>query len=186
MADPEPPRPDKSWWTTLPGLLTAVAGIITALGGLVAVLAQHGLLGGAPAAAGTSPAGTPATAAPSSAGPAAPPAPPAVAAAPVPTTAPAATLKSVRVTAKDGSVVSLKASSDLTGTGLPLQSGQEIAFDRLERVDIGQPWDGSVTLTLVGGSRLDATALNLPVSGSNELGPYLAMLSDIRRIEFIR
>jgi len=37
----------RNWWTTVPGVLTALAAIITATGGLIAVLVQAGLLGGA-------------------------------------------------------------------------------------------------------------------------------------------
>lgn len=37
----------KSFWTTLPGIITAVAGLITAVGGLIAGLAAAGVIGGA-------------------------------------------------------------------------------------------------------------------------------------------
>ena len=37
----------RSWWTTLPGVLTAIAAVLTAVTGLVAVLAQQGVIGGA-------------------------------------------------------------------------------------------------------------------------------------------
>jgi hypothetical protein len=40
--------PRKSWWYTLPGVLTALAGIITAVGGLVTVLYQVGVFGHVP------------------------------------------------------------------------------------------------------------------------------------------
>lgn len=40
----EPPR--KSFWTTLPGILTALATILTAIGGLIGTLAATGLIGG--------------------------------------------------------------------------------------------------------------------------------------------
>jgi hypothetical protein len=36
----------KSFWTTMPGMITATAGLITAVGGLLAVLAQVGVFGG--------------------------------------------------------------------------------------------------------------------------------------------
>jgi len=38
----EEPRP-KSWWSTLPGVLTAIAGIITAVAGLIVTLHQAGV-----------------------------------------------------------------------------------------------------------------------------------------------
>jgi len=41
----EEPRP-KSWWSTLPGVLTAIAGIITAVTGLIVTLHQAGFFNG--------------------------------------------------------------------------------------------------------------------------------------------
>lgn len=35
---------DKSWWSTLPGILTGIAAIITALGGFIAILSTSGIL----------------------------------------------------------------------------------------------------------------------------------------------
>ena len=43
MAD-EPNKPG-SWWTTVPGILTATAAVITAVTGLLAILSQNGVLG---------------------------------------------------------------------------------------------------------------------------------------------
>jgi RNA polymerase sigma-70 factor (ECF subfamily) len=37
---------EKSFWTTLPGILTGLAAVITAVGGLLAVLATGGVIGG--------------------------------------------------------------------------------------------------------------------------------------------
>ncbi len=34
----------RSWWHSLPGILTAIAGVITAISGLIAILNQTGLL----------------------------------------------------------------------------------------------------------------------------------------------
>jgi hypothetical protein len=72
----------KSWWQTLPGIITGLTAIVTALAGLVVAIQQTGWLGpGTP----TSPSRPPATtsAPPASAPPATPaPAPPAPAAAP--------------------------------------------------------------------------------------------------------
>ena len=38
------PSTARSWWATLPGILTALAAIITALAGLLAVLGEQGVL----------------------------------------------------------------------------------------------------------------------------------------------
>ena len=50
----EDPR-SKSWWQTLPGILTAVAGAITAVTALVTALHQAGWLGRTPAPTATPP-----------------------------------------------------------------------------------------------------------------------------------
>ena len=71
MSEPTTPR---SWWHTLPGVLTGVAALVTALAGLVAVLMQAGWLG----ARGDAPKATappPASAPPAATAPAAAPAP---------------------------------------------------------------------------------------------------------------
>jgi hypothetical protein len=174
---------DKSWWTTMPGLLTALAAIITAVGGLVAALGQTGVFGGKSAA----PAASTALAqvepvAPVAARPAEPSARPQSAVAP---SSPAA-IKGVRVTTKTGDVVALRPTATILGATIPLKAGQEVPFDRLERIDFTQPWDGTLKLALVGGASMDGAVENLPLSGSNDLGDYLKMLSEIRRIEFDR
>ncbi|HKX95851.1 MAG TPA: hypothetical protein VJM48_14190 [Methylibium sp.] len=171
---------DKSWWTTMPGLLTALAAIITAVGGLVAALGQTGVFGGKSAVPAAS--SGPAPVEPVAIRPADPPARPQPAAAlPSP-----AAIKAVRVTTKAGDVVALRPTATILGATIPLKSGQEVPFDRLERIDFTQPWDGTLKLALVGGASMDGAVENLPLSGSNELGDYLKMLSEIRRIEFDR
>lgn len=196
MADP-----DKSWWSTLPGLLTALAGIITAVGGLIAVLVQAGLIGNRTAPAGaqtqatvgaesgrTAPAdavppkAADATAAPVAADTPSPSPPPAATA----DAAAGATHGAVLVTSKGGSRVTLKPGAEILGDRLPLQDGQEVGFDRLLSIDITQPWDGTLALTLRDGRRLEVRAANTTLSGVSELGRYLLSLSEIRRIEFVR
>ena len=191
MADED--RTGKNWWGTMPGVLTALAGIITAVGGLVAILAQTGLLGGrgdGPKAAVAAPATGPATA---------------TAAAPVRNTAarieaapaarsPAEVLEGLRavgfkglaVTHRDGTVVALAAGAEISGPMLPLSNGQSVQFERIVSVDIEQPWDGSATLTLTNGQRLAAKLNDYNLYGKNELGPYRELLSNLRRIEFVR
>jgi hypothetical protein len=171
---------DKSWWTTMPGLLTALAAIITAVGGLVAALGQTGVFGGksaSPAAASAAAPVEPVAARPAD--------PPALAQPAAALPSPAA-IKGVRVTTKTGDVVALRSTATILGATIPLKSGQEVPFDRLERIDFTQPWDGTLKLALVGGVSMDGAVENLPLSGSNELGDYLKMLSEIRRIEFDR
>ena len=40
--------PQKSWWQSIPGFLTATAGVITAVTGLIVALQQIGILGQSP------------------------------------------------------------------------------------------------------------------------------------------
>jgi hypothetical protein len=151
-------------------MLTAVAALLTALGGLLAVLVNAGLLGRSDAAAP----------APVS-GPVAPPVPGTKASSAPQMIGP---VKGAVVTGVDGSEIRL---TQLHATELPFKSGQRIEFDRVARLDIGQPWDGSVVVTLVNGQQLQlGGAENLLFGGRNELGGYSTSLSSLRRIEFQR
>lgn len=201
------PETGKSWWSTMPGVLTALAGIITAVAGLVAILSQSGLIGansgGKPDA--TAPAaglsGEPAA----TATPAAlmPPGPGAVvsstgangaAAATAVARSPAEVLaglkardfKGLAVTNKDGSVIALAPGAEVSGAALPLSNGQSVQFERIVSVEIEQPWDGGVTLTLTNGQKLATTLNDYNLYGKNDLGPYRELLSNLRRIDFLR
>ena len=184
----------RSWWSTVPGMLTALAGLITAVGGLLTIMAQNGYLNGRPT-------GEQAPAVSQRAGPAdkgvgAPSSPLTNHAVPATVvTSPAEIVgelkaqgfKGIVVTSKDGSVVSLRPDADMTGSAaLPLNSGQQVQFDRLVRVDVEQPFDGSVRLTFVNGQQLDTKTGNYSLTGKNDLGPYRAFLEQMRRIDFLR
>jgi hypothetical protein len=171
-----------SWWSTVPGILTAVAAVIAAVGGLLAVVAQNGYLTGVRAPATSS---QPAASAPAVTSPelAARPSRSPSAAIDRPT---AEGFKGILVTSTDGSVISLPPDSEMDGSALPLNNGQKIRFDVLAAVDVEQPFDGSVRLTFVNGRQLDAKTGNYSLSGKNDLGPYRGFLSGIRRIEFVR
>ena len=192
MADEE--RTGKSWWATMPGVLTALAGIITAVAGLVAILAQTGLVGAkgdghkpAVVAPATGPS-TDAAAAPLRNAAAAK-----IEAAPA-ARSPAEVLgglrsvgfKGLAVTHRDGTVVALVPGAEINGPMLPLSNGQSVQFERIVSVDIEQPWDGSATLTLTNGQRLAAKLNDYNLYGKNELGPYRELLSNLRRIDFVR
>lgn len=190
----EPVAPARSWWATLPGILTALAAIITAVGGLLAVLGQQGVLGSK--ASSTSGAGL---VAPSTSVNA--PRSTAVDAALVPGLRSGAALQSpaqvvaglraqgfkgLTVTATDGSVISLRPSAEINGQAFPLSNGQLVQFDRIVSVDVEQPWDGRVKLTLTNGQQLATTTGSYTLVGSNELGQYRSSMTDIRRIDFLR
>ena len=192
MTEPDPAT--RNWWATLPGVLTALAAIITALAGLFAVLGQQGVLGGkttpapvaSPAAPSNGPVGLGAQGGPTQVAAAQPAAAPAQSPALVVAGLRAQGFKGLAVTAKDRSVISLAPSAEIYGQAFPLSSGQKVEFDRIASVDIGQPWDGRIRITLVNGQQLDATTGSYTLAGSNELGRYMGSLPDIRRIEFLR
>ena len=209
MADTE--TGTKSWWGTMPGVLTALAGIITAVGGLVAVLSQNGLIGAKATGAGIGPASsstpganvaTPAT--PQAAQPTAGPSPVATAAPPstvggagpgMIAHSPAEVLSGLKargfvgvaVTHKDGSTVALAPGVELgSDQAVTLSNGQKVLFDRITSIEIEQPWDGGVKLNLVNGQQLVTKATNYGFSGKNELGPYSVLLENLKRIDFVR
>ena len=76
--------------------------------------------------------------------------------------------------------------AEMSGSAFPLNSGQQVQFDRLVRVDVEQPFDGSVRLTFVNGQQLDTKTGNYSLTGKNDLGPYRSFLSNMRRIDFLR
>lgn len=189
----EPLAPSKSWWSTLPGVLTALAAIITAVGGLLAVLGQQGVLGskastaGGLAAAGAASANAPrGTAVDAGVARVQPPGAALQSPAQVVAGLQAQGFKGLAVTAIDGSVISLRPGAEINGPAFPLANGQLVQFDRIASVDVEQPWDGRVKLTLTNGQQLAATTGSYTLVGSNELGHYRASLTDIRRIDFVR
>ena len=184
----------RSWWSTVPGVLTAAAAVITAAGGLVAILAQNGLLQRSPAN-GERTTEQPRPGAPVSPNPGPSGAPPrADVSSSAVAHSPAEVIDGLRargfhgiaVTSGDGTVTSLLPGAEIDGASLPLTSGQKVQFDRLQRVDIEQPWDGTVRLTFVNGQQLDTKTGNYSLTGKNELGPFRGFLSNMRSIEFLR
>jgi hypothetical protein len=206
MADNE--GAGKSWWSTMPGVLTALGGTITAVAGLVAILVQSGLVGSkadAGKAALASPhadksatmaststppqvavAGQDTGAATAAAAPSADPAPAARSPAEVLAGLRSVGFKGLAVTHRDGTVVALAPGAEISGEMLPLSNGQNVQFERLVSIAIEQPWDGSATLTLTNGQRL-ATRLNdYNLYGKNALGSYRELLSNLKHIDFVR
>ena len=200
MDDPE--TPGKSWWSTMPGILTALAGIITALGGLVAVLSQTGLIGGK-SEDGVSIASKPVEPAAVTAVNAAVPIPDAavisrgtsgvavdsaVARSPAEVLAglQARDFKGLAVTHKDGSMIALAPGAEVNGAALRLSNGQNVQFERIVSVEIDQPWDGSATLTLTNGQKLATKLDDYNLYGKNDLGAYRELLSNLQRINFLR
>jgi hypothetical protein len=194
MADNE--EREGSWWTTVPGILTALATTITAVGGLIAVLAQTGFLdrsslGGAASAATSDAAGPtgdkqPAAARTSSE-------------APAKTIAhsPAEVIKDLQaqrftgiaITQTDDTVIPVRPGTfAVRGSiaGFPLASGQTIEFDRVRRVDVVGP--DRLRFLLVNGQQLEADVEGqlYYIAGQNDLGRFDGHIKQVTRIDFLR
>jgi hypothetical protein len=187
MAGNEPVA--RSWWSTLPGVITALAGLVTAIGGFLVVLAQLGIWSGKPAPSAAGSAGPNVAPPPAAIGPATAPAPapaPVTATATVPPPLEGRPYKAVVVTNEDRATVTLGPSAQIAGKTLPLENGLSIDLDKIASIEMRPPWDGSVRVTLIDGQVLEARALGATISGSNELGDYVSLLRKLRRIEFVR
>ena len=212
MADSSPSEPVKSWWTTLPGLLTATAGVLTAVTGLVAVLAQQGVIGGAKdqrveTAKGAAPGSEPE---PSSDAPAKTQPPAATTASTLAAAQPgkaaaagkagvdlaalrAEGFKGVVITLADGSQVRINPGMRewIHGERLKLDSGQFVDFARLQAFEVLRfsaiDSRGEVLMTLLDGKTLQAKTVDgYELRGHNDLGDVNAPLSTVKRVDFLR
>jgi hypothetical protein len=207
MADSNPSEHAKSWWTTLPGVLTAIAGVLTAVTGLLAVLAQQGVIGGAKdkpvesARAATpiaepKPSGDTAAKAPAAATPAAT------------TTSKAAgadkagvDLAALRAEGFKGAVITLTDGSHVRissgmreyihGDRLKLDSGQFVDFARLQAFEVlrysASDSRGEVLMTLLDGKTLQGKTVDgYELRGRNDLGDVNAPLGTVKRVDFVR
>jgi hypothetical protein len=125
---------NRGFWQTVPGMLTAVAAVITAVGGLLAVLLQLGIIGGSPKPAAVSGQGPQATQSASAAS----------------SSHSAATDSSVSGrswsdadavwTTTDGKKITVPARTMAfcinEGTGLFLDQSQNIAFEKMSKIEI--------------------------------------------------
>ena len=203
----------RSWWTTLPGLLTATAGVITAVTGLLAVLAQNGVLGeksrdfinrqttvaGNPMA--TSKADAPIPTEPSTVANSEQVASQSRAGTPTerhPETGVTTSELSPKpftgalLTLSDGSIVKLRDDIQEAPYGAQLHTvqGQSINFDLIKRFDVVD-WTlrdqkGKVKITLNNGEVFEATVEAWNMVGRNDLGDVSTGFDKIRSVEFIR
>ncbi len=200
-----------SWWSTLPGILTATAAVITAATGLLAILAQNGVFGEqnkpiatssveAPAAVKTGVGDKPAEAKASS--PAVPK--PAVATAAESDGAAsgiaASPLHSMPfagaiITRTDGSIVKLNDDIKEFCQGAPVlktPDGQLIEMKRMARFDV-LDWTvrsgvqtGTVKITLNNGEIIETKIDACAMRGTNDLGDYHGDFEKIRSVVFVR
>jgi serine/threonine-protein kinase len=123
----EPPRQTKSFWQTLPGILTGVAAILTAVGAILGILFQLGVIGGSPDS--TTPSGssirTPKSASPTSAAPA---------------DAGGWENATAIMTANDGSTYRSRASTFRycisAGAGVNVNKAQDVAFEKMTLLEV--------------------------------------------------
>jgi hypothetical protein len=178
-----------SFWTTVPGILTAFAAVITAIGGMIAVLLQAGVIGGtdknqaSPPAAAQAHVVAPATTSAFTAG--------------VPAGKPWKDVQAV-ITAKDGTVTRMRAETVRfcisAGAGINLNDSQDIAFEKMSRIevlrsDVALSPGGRATLrvTLASGSTLEGTiSSGCDFFGQSEAGRYSLYPDKLLKIEFLR
>lgn len=178
-----------SWWSTLPGILTATAAVLTATSGLLAILAQNGVLGEkgknfisgpAASASSVSPAPAPSTATPRG-----------------PTVVPdeklsARPFSGALVTMSDGSQVKLR--DDIrewcSGAALKSVQGQKIGMDLMKRFEVVDWTSGSskgtVKIVLNNGQVLNEKIDACGFRGRNDLGDFVGDFDKIRSVEFVR
>lgn len=200
-----------SWWTTLPGVLTATAAIITAFSGLVAILVQNGVIGQkgkdairdpvaavsnviAPATAPVAVASKVTTEPPQAAESPAPPAPPAaqgVATGVSDNPLPRTPFTGVMITTSDGNVVKLRDNIReycQSNAVLKTAQGQLINMDLIRRFDVvrWQSQAGTVKIVLNNGDSFTAAIEACSMRGNNDLGEADVEFDTIRSVEFVR
>lgn len=178
----------RNFWTTMPGILTAVAALITAIGGVVAILVQVGVIGKADKN---------------------PAAPPATSQEQVVTISGSGTSTGVAagkpwkdveavITAKDGTVTKMRAETVRFcfsgGAGINLNDSQDIAFDKMSRIDVlssdvalSPGGKAKLRVTLVSGSAMEGTITSgCDFFGQSEVGRYALYPDKLMKIEFQR
>lgn len=201
MADE--PNKSGSWWSTLPGILTATAAVITAATGLVAIVSQTGVFG-EKSKTFVSQRVSDVRDAVSAPTPSKADVPPAASQAPVAVKGDAATgiattplhavpFTGAVVTLLNGSVVKLR--DDVRDMCQPTPilktlSGQSIDMQRMRRFELSD-WStndrhGSAHIVLNNGETMDVKVEGCAIIGTNDLGDYRGPFETIRSVEFIR
>jgi hypothetical protein len=181
---------EKSFWQTVPGILTALAALVTALAGLLGILVQSGVIGGGtegsdgaaqtavdPTAEGpqeaTSGSSTPADAS---------------TLVPWEKTTATFVLEDGRTMTVRAPTVGIACNTEV----VELENGQRIELRLVSSIRFDAIYTESSSadalVTLLDGRRLDEPVhtWNCPVTGTNDLGPVQVELDEIRQIEFER
>jgi hypothetical protein len=200
--------PKTSWWSTLPGILTAAAAVITALSGLLAILAQNGVFGesnkpiatkaadvvvSSSVAPKTSIDDKPSQTKPVEAAPKAGASSGADGAASGIAAAPLHSLPftGAIITRLDGSIVKLRDDIKEYCQGAPLlktPDGQLIEMKRMARFDVVD-WNdqaGTVRITLNNGETVETRINACAMRGTNDLGEFHGDFSTIKSVVFVR
>lgn len=192
MADQD--NRDGSWWTTVPGILTALAAVITATGGLIAVLTQNSFFesddrqptGASVGAVSPAPAETNPRRSVAPTRLTSEQRPQTVSRSPADVVADlrARRFEGVVLTLSDDTVVSVQPSAF---SAFSLKNGQSVNYDRIRSVEVRQPWNGRLLFNLLNGQQLEGE-ISLPpyFYGKNELGDYVGNWANIERIDFLR
>jgi hypothetical protein len=183
----------RGFWQTVPGILTAFAAVVTAVGGLLAVLLQLGIIGGSPkpaAVSGQGPQATESTSAGSSS--------PSAATGSSVSGRPWSDAVAVWTTT-DGRKITVPAPTMAfcinEGTGLLLDQSQNIAFEKMSKIEIlsadtalaSPNGVAKLHITLISGESVDGNItancdfIGFPAAGRINLYPdHLKMIEIIR------
>lgn len=184
---------DKSFWQTLPGIITAIAALITALGGLLGILIQNDVIALGQAGDSSGQTSTTSTSAGdgTSGGASEKASSPGTAGSGLVAWSQAA----AALVRKDGSSALVKAATVglacNPGT-LEFENGQRMSLELVRTIEFDAIYTENAsadgTVTLLDGQQLTDPihTWNCPVSGKNELGAVEIALDDIDRIEFQR
>jgi hypothetical protein len=175
----------QSFWTTLPGFLTAVAALLTAVTGLLVAVYPHGAPGSKEGGAGAVSQGTETARA----------APVAVGGGPSGSTLPAAEQRqkaTVVVVGKDGTESRVMRNSfrdSYSGESIQLKNGQSIAFDKISSIDFLETHanEQEVRVTLTDGRVLEGAIMaGEQITGDTDIGAFSISVKDVKRILFGR
>jgi hypothetical protein len=192
IADEHPTR-HGSWWTTLPGILTALAAVITATGGLIAILLQAGFFDkteqpvARAAEAGPSKTDTERDRTGRGGSGEASTASNRLAADVLIGDLRAKRFDGMVITHRDRTVVAVQPA--FPQGPFTLTNGQSVGLDRIKTVEPQHdPFSGRVRFTLVNGQQFEGqvTGLSQYIWGANDLGAYKGELTNIQRIDFLR
>jgi hypothetical protein len=171
----------QSFWTTLPGFLTAVAALLTAVTGLLVAMYLHGVSGSKESGAGAVNPGTETARG----------APVAVGGGPSSSNVSATKQRTaVLVVGKDGTesrILRNTLRDSYSGESMQLKNGQSIAFDKMGSIDFldTHAYEQEVRVTLMDGRVLEGAIMSgEQITGDTDIGAFSISVKDVKRILF--